>query len=59
MIRGIKAYRAATGSGLKESKYWCEKFRQPRVPIGFDDARMQRLEDRVFNLERRYVVNEQ
>ena len=52
LISGIKAYRSATGASLKDSKDWCEKFRKPPTP-NFNDARIQRLEDRVSNLERR------
>lgn len=47
-IHAIRAYRAATGSGLKESKEWVEMF--PSTPSA-DYSRIQRLEDRVSLLE--------
>src|ERR1017187_5010512 len=61
LIYGIQAYRAATGLGLGESKDYCQRFRKPAKDYDFgpeikqknDDARIQRLEDRLYNLERR------
>ena len=49
-IHAIKAYRASTGEGLKESKDWVEAL-AIGAP-GFADSRIQRLEDRVTMLER-------
>lgn len=50
-IHAIKAYRAATGIPLKESKDWVESLAS--AAPGFADSRIQRLEDRVTFLERR------
>jgi ribosomal protein L7/L12 len=54
-IYAIKAFRAATGSTLKESKDWVERHEHPK-PQPVDDARLQRLEDRVSMLERARLV---
>ena len=52
-IHGIKAYRAATGEYLKESKDWFEarEHKALLTKTGFEDSRIQRLEDRVSLLE--------
>ena len=48
-IHAIKAYRAATGEGLKESKDWVEQFSPPHQPVKqyADAAIVQALERRV------------
>jgi hypothetical protein len=49
-IHAIKAWRAATGASLKYSKDIVEAF--SKSAKGFEDSRIQRLEDRVSLLER-------
>jgi ribosomal protein L7/L12 len=46
VIHGIKAYRAATGASLKESKDWVDRFRKPTAPTANEmfEARMTKLE---------------
>lgn len=51
-LTAIRAYRALTGATLKDSKDYVERFEAAREP-GSDDARIQRLEDRLHYLERR------
>lgn len=53
LIYAIKAYRAATGAGLKESKEFLESTVRVSPPAHVTDGdRLQRLEDRVTALER-------
>jgi ribosomal protein L7/L12 len=51
VIHAIKAYRSATGAGLKESKDWVDRF---RASVGA--SRVDALDGRVAKLERSFAA---
>jgi ribosomal protein L7/L12 len=53
-ILAIRAWRAATGATLKDSKDYVMALKlATESPAKYEDARIQRLEDRLFHLEQR------
>lgn len=55
-IHAIKAWRAATGASLKDSKDYIESFSTKETDNNSSfgvDSRIQRVEDRLFYLEQR------
>jgi ribosomal protein L7/L12 len=48
-LHAIRAYRAAVGVSLKDAKDFVESFAKPKTEL-LDDARVQRVEDRLFYL---------